>query len=174
MGSNHLGLLLYLQKPCNWYTLGVIVRSKGTVDITKWLSDNPRPNRLFPAILLTCPLIHDEALGVLYEENIYRAHRTDDRNHDIASIRRVKSLIGDGDPDYAQPGFLKNHPDLEHLVLEYGIDLLEDRNLRNNVKNMLFRSCYLSTLEESVDSIMQNDFPEDFKKFSDNIMKHYS
>lgn len=130
---------------------------------------------------------------------MFRAHRIDDRNHNIASIRRVKFLMGERDPDDADhdasrlPEFLNNHPRLEHLVLEFGFDLLEDSNLRNNVRNMLFRSCYLSRLtvrsafrstrscynaellEETVACmvLMQNDFPEDFKKLSDNIKKHY-
>lgn len=155
----------------------------------KWLSNNPRPTCLFPAVLRTCRLIHDEAMGVLYGENVFRAHRIDDRNHNTTSIRRVKFLIGEADPDDADhdasmlPKFLKNHPNLEHLVLEFGFNLLEDSNLRDDIRNLLFRSCYSSRLtvrsasrstrscynaarlRETVDSmaLMRNEFPEEFK-----------
>lgn len=118
----------------------------------KWLSNNPRPNYLFPAVLRTCRLIYDEAMGALYGENVFRAHRIDDGNHNAASISRVKFLIVEEDPDYADhdasrlPEFLQNHPNMEHLVLVFGFILLEDSNLRDNIRNMLFRSCYSSRL----------------------------
>ena len=72
-------------------------------------------------------------MGVLYGENMFRAHRIDDRNHNTASIRRVKFLIGGEDPDSADHDaprlaeFLKNHTNMEHIVLEFGFNLLEDK-----------------------------------------------
>lgn len=69
------------------------------------LQDNessPRPNCLFPAILRTCHLIHNEAAGVLYGENVFRAHRIDNRNDNAASIKRAKFLIGIAEPDDAE------------------------------------------------------------------------
>lgn len=56
------------------------------------LQDNEslhRPNCLFPAILRICRYIH-EAAGVLYGENVFRAHRIDDKNDNAASIKRAK------------------------------------------------------------------------------------
>ena len=176
----------------------ILLLSEQTVRM-KWLSNNPRPDCLFPAVLRTCRLIHREAMGFLYGENVFRAHCIDDRNHNAASIRRVKFLIGEEDPDYADhdasrlPEFFKTHPNLEHLVLQFGFNLLEDSDLRDNIRNLLFRSCYSSRLtvlsafqttrsrynaarlREMVDSmaLLQNDFPEDFKRISDNIKKHY-
>ena len=128
---------------------------------------------------------------------MFRAHRIDDRNENAASIKRAKFLIGIVKPDDAEDDaskllkFLKIHPNLEHLVLEFGFNLLEDSKLRDDISYMLFRSCYSSRLtvrsafqskrssyngarlEETVDSmaIMRNDFPEEFKKFSDNVKK---
>lgn len=118
----------------------------------EWNLSYSYPNGLFPAVLRTCRLIHDEAMGVLYGENMFRAHRIDDRNHNSASIRRVVFFIGDGDPDDAYydasklPEFLMNYPSIEHLVLQFGFHLLEDSKLRDNICNMLSRSCYSSRL----------------------------
>lgn len=49
-----------------------------------------RPNCLFPAILRVCRFIHNEAADVLYGENVFRAHRIDDKNDNAASIKRAK------------------------------------------------------------------------------------
>ena len=128
---------------------------------------------------------------------MFRAHRIDDTNDNTASILRAKFLIGivdpkDGEDDASKLlSFLENHPKLEHLVLEFGFNLLEDSKLRNLISNVLYRCVYSSRLtvrsafqskrsfynaallEERVDSMamMRNDFPEEFKKFSDNVKK---
>ena len=165
-----------------------------------WLQDNkafPQPNCLFPAILCTCRLIYNEAAGVLYGENVFRAHRIDDTNDNAASIMRAKFLIGiaypeDGEGDASKlPSFLENHPNLKHLVLEFGFDLLEDSKLRDLLSDMLFRAGYQSRLtirspfqserssynaarlEERVDTtaLMRNEFPEWFEKLRDNMKK---
>jgi len=165
-----------------------------------WLKDSdsfPRPNCLFPAILRTCRVFYNEAADVLYGENVFRAHRIDDTNDNTASILRAKFLIGivdpkDGEDDASKLlSFLENHSKLEHLVLEFGFNLLEDSKLRNLISYVLYRCSYSSRLtvrsafqskrssynaarlEETVDSMamMRNDFPEEFKKFSDNMKK---
>ena len=162
----------------------------------EWLSYAPRyaahPNGLLPAILRTCHIFHDEAMGVLYGENVFRALRN------TASINRVRILIREAYPDDAThynasrlPEFLDNHPNLEHLVLEFDFSLLEDSNLREDIRNMLSRSYYSSRLtvrsafrstrscsnaaqlRETVDSmaLMRNELPEGFKIFSENLKK---
>lgn len=64
-------------------------------------------------------LSNNEATGVLYGENVFRAHRIDDKNENAASIKRAKFFIGRVAPDDAEdvasepPKFLNNHPNLE-------------------------------------------------------------
>lgn len=163
------------------------------------LQDNKslhRPNCLFPAILRICRFIHNEAMGVLYGENVFRAHRIDDMNDNAASIKRAKFLIGIVTPDDAEddasklPKFLKNHANLEHLVLDFGSKLLEKSELRDDISNMLFTSFYsfrltvrsafqskrsaynAARLERTVDAMafMRKSFPKEFKIFVDKIM----
>ena len=165
-----------------------------------WLQDNesiPRPNCPFPAILRTCRLIYNEAAGVLYGENVFRAHRIDDTNANAASIMHAKFVIGivnpeDGEGDASKlPSFLENHPNLKHLVLEFGFNSLEDSKLRDLLSSMLYRSGYTSRLtirsalqskrssfnaarlEEMVDTMafLRNDYPEQFKKLRDHMKK---
>lgn len=105
-------------------------------------------NGLFPAILRTCRFIYSEAVCVLYQENVFRAHRIDNTNHKTALILRAKYLIGKVDPDNAEDdafeltSFLKNHPKLEHLVLEFGFDLIADNELQTLVSNVLYSGSY--------------------------------
>ena len=167
-----------------------------------WRQDDeaiPLPNCLFPAILRTCRLIHNEAISVLYGENVFRAHRINDANINTASIIRAKFLIGrsdseDGELDASTlRSFLENHPSLEHLVLEFGFNLLEDSKLRDYIRQMLFRSRYSSRLvvrsdvqskrslynaeqlEQTVETMafMRNECPEYYKKLSDNVERYY-
>lgn len=176
----------------------LLLLSDQTVRMT-WCHAIPRPNCLFPTILRTCRLIHNEAMSVLYGENVFRAHRINDANINAASIIRAKFLIGrlsseDGERDASTlPSFIENHPSLEHLVLEFDYNLLEDSELRDYIRRMLFRSRYSSRLvvrsdvqskrsfynaaqlEEMVAStaFIRNEYPEDFKKVSDNVKNYY-
>jgi hypothetical protein len=161
-----------------------------------WLKDSdsfPRPNCLFPAILRTCRVFYNEAADVLYGENVFRAHRIDDTNDNTASILRAKFLIGivdpkDGEVDASKLlSFLETHPKLEHLVLEFGFNLLEDSKLRDLISHVLYRCGYSSRLtvrsalqskrssynatqlEERVDTmaLIRKESPELFKKIID-------
>lgn len=199
--SSHIDLsspILRLPPELRLKIYRLLLLSNQTVRM-EWIPNNPCPNCLFPAVLRTCRFIHDEAMDVLYGENVFRAHRIDDRNQNAHSIRRAKFVIGEEDPEYADddasklPEFLKNHTNMEHLVLEFGFDVLEDSSLRDNIKTTLWTSCYSSRLtvrsafrstrscynaeriEDTVDSLalMRNDFPDHFKRLRDNIKKHY-
>ena len=197
--SNLLPPILRLPPELRLKIYRLLLLSDRTVRMV-WLQDNelfPQPNCLFPAILCTCRLIYNEAAGVLYGENVFRAHRINDTNDNAASIMRAKFLIGivnpeDGEDNASKlPSFLENHPNLKHLVLEFGFDLLEDSKLRDLLSDMLFRAGYSSRLtihspfqserssynaarlEERVDTmaLMLNDFPERFEKLRDNMKK---
>lgn len=118
----------------------LLLLSDQTVRMVKDPESSPRPNCLFPAILRICRFIHNEAAGVLYGENLFRAHRIDDSNDNAALIKRAKFLIGIVEFDDAEVDasklqrFLTNHPNLEHLVIKFGFDLLEDSKLRDDIK----------------------------------------
>ena len=107
-----------------------------------------RPNCLFPAILRVCRFIHNEATGVLYGENVFRAHRIDEKNDNATSIKRAKFLIGFISSDHAEddasklPRFLNHHLNLEHLVLEFGFKSLENSKLRDDISCMLSSPFY--------------------------------
>lgn len=152
--SNLLPPILRLPPELRLRIYRLLLLSDRTVRMV-WLKENesiPQPNCLFPAILCTCRLIYNEAAGVLYGENVFRAHRVDDTNDNAASIMRAKFLIGivnpeDGEGDASKlPSFLENHPNLKHLVLEFRFDLLEDSKLRDLLSDMLFRAGYPSRL----------------------------
>lgn len=132
----------------------LLLLSDNTVRMV-WLQDNDsyrRPNCLFPAILGTCHFIKNEAMEVLYGENVFRAHRINDKSNNAASIMRAKFVIGiinreDGEDDASNlASFLGSHPNLRDLVLEFGFDLLEDSDLRDVVSDALFTSGYSSRL----------------------------
>lgn len=152
--SNFLPPILRLPPELRVEIYRLLLLSDRTVRMV-WLTANESftpPNCLFPAILRTCRLIYNEAAGVLYGENVFRAHRIDDMNNNAASIMRAKFLIGivnpeDGEGDASKLlNFLENHPNLKHLVLEFRFNLLEDSRLRNLTSSMLYRSCYSSRL----------------------------
>ena len=153
------------------------------------------PNCLFPAILRTCRLIYNEAFSVLYRENIFRAHRVDDTNGNAASIMRAKFVIGLGNPKDAEievstlPKFLESHPNLEHLVLEFGLNLLENSELRNLISDVFltfgyssrltvlsafqserasFNAARLENLVKGL-AILRHDFPEKLKQLEMNL-----
>lgn len=125
-------------------------------DITvrmQWLHEEDYtrpPNDLFPAILSTCHFIYDEAMDVLYRENLFRAHRVNEGNNNAALITRAKFTIGtngmeDGEMDASGLAtFLEFHPNLKVLKLEFKGDLLEDSNVRNTLSNALLTSGYSS------------------------------
>lgn len=119
----------------------------------QWLHevDYTRPlNDLSPAILRTCHFIYDEAMDVLYRENIFRAHRVNESNNNTALITRAKFAIGtnsmeDGEMDASGLAkFLDTHPNLKFLKLEFKGNLLEDSNIRNILSNALLTSRYSS------------------------------
>ena len=193
--SNLLSPILRLPPELRVEIYRLLLLSDRTVRMV-WLQDDesiPRPNCLFPAILCTCRLIYNEAADVLYGENVFRAHRIDDTNNNAASIMRAKFLIGIVNPEDGKGDaskllkFLENHPNLEHLVLEFGFDLLEDSKLRNIISYVLYRCGYSSRLTvrsgvqskrssynaeqliERVDTMasIRNEFPDLFKKILD-------
>ena len=50
-------------------------------------------NGLHPAILATCRLIHNEAIVVLYEENVFIEALIDESNPNAKFIKRQKLLL---------------------------------------------------------------------------------
>ena len=197
--NNSLPPILRLPPELRLRIYRLLLLSDQTVRMT-WRQDDescPRPNCLFPAILRTCRVIHNEAIDVLYGENDFRAHRINDANINTASIRHAKFVIGinhaeDGEHDASLlQGFLESHPSLESLVFEFGLRSLEDSTLRDHIIQVLFRSRYSSKVKvrSAVQSsrsrynamqikqvvettaIMLKEFPEDFKRISDNVKK---
>lgn len=139
--SNLLSPLLRLPAELRLKVYRLQLLSDQTVRMVP-LQDNEyfhRPNCLFPANLRVCRFIHNEATGVLYGENVFRAHRIDDKNCNAISIKRAKFLIGfeaadDAETDASKlPKFLNSHPNLEHLVLEFGFKSLQQSKLRDNI-----------------------------------------
>lgn len=125
-------------------------------------SSSPK-NRLFPAILRTCRLVHSEAADVLYRDNFFLAHRVDESNSNAASIRRAKFAIdlrtGDnGEGDVSKlPSFLRYHQKLEHLVLEITSVLLENSTLRRLILDTFWEHRSSSRLTVTLD--IQSSWP---------------
>ena len=182
--SNLLPPILRLPPELRLKIYRLLLLSDRTVRMV-WLKENestPQPNRLFPAILCTCRLIYNEAAGVLYGENLFRAHRVDDTNDNAASIMRAKLVIGIVNPENGERDASK---------LEFGFHLLVDSKLRDLLSDMLVRAGYTSRLtirspfqserssynaarlEDRVDTmaLMQNEFPGLFEKVRDNMKK---
>lgn len=111
-------------------------------------------NGLFPAILSTCHLIHNEAIDVLYRENIFRAHRINDDNKNAALIARAKFIIGTEAEDaliraLGLAKFLETHPNLKLLKLEFRRNLLEDSYIRDTLRFAILTTGYSSALAVS-------------------------
>lgn len=110
-------------------------------------------NDLFPAILSTCHLIHNEAIDVLYRENIFWAHRVNDLNKNAALIARAKFVISGIQGASARAldlaKFLQTHPNLKLLKLAFGQNLLEDSNIRDTLRFAILTTGYSSTLAVS-------------------------
>ena len=94
----------------------------------------PRPNNLSPAILGTCHLIYHESQGVLYEENLFYAHRIDSANRNAVLIRRAKYCIDMEDKARELAYFLGFHQNLKHIVLGLRFDLIEDPDIQNLIE----------------------------------------
>jgi hypothetical protein len=176
-----------------------LLRSNETVRMKRLQDDDEyvrHLNCLFPTILSTFQLIYNEAMGVLYGENVFRAHRTDDTNNNTALIICAKFLVGIRGCEHGEGGALNlesflSHPNLKLLVLEFRFALLENSKLRGILSKALIKSGYSSSLRvrsalqsriisynakrlmEMVDTmtLIRNDFPEDFKKIRDNLKK---
>lgn len=107
-------------------------------------------NRLFPAILSTCHLIYDEALDVLYKENVFRAHRINNSNKNAVLITQAKFVIGTnghGEADALRLAlFLDTHPNLKLLKLDFLRDCLRYSAAPKAVGKALLRSGYSSAL----------------------------
>lgn len=104
-------------------------------------------NGLFPAILSTCHLIHNEALDVLYRENIFRAHRINDGNKNSASIARVKFVFRDATRALGFAKFLETHPNLKLLKLDFRLNSLEDSSIRDTLRLAILTTGYSSALD---------------------------
>lgn len=108
------------------------------------------PNCLFPAILSTCHLIYGEAMDVLYKENVFRAHRVNNKNNNAALITRAKFVIGatrGGVEDALRLAkFLKIHLNLKLLRLDFDNGYLEKRKVLKIVSKALVKSGYSSAL----------------------------
>lgn len=90
-------------------------------------------------------------MGVLYGENVFRAHRVNESNNNAALIRRAKFTIGinsmeDGEMDASGlEKFLQTHPNLKCLKLEFNGHLMEDSKIRDILSDAL-HSRYSHTL----------------------------
>lgn len=95
-------------------------------------------NDVFPAILSACHLIHNEAIDVLYKENIFRAHRINDGNKNAASIERAKFVFKDFKDASTQAlglaKFPETHSNLKLLKFDFWRRSLEDSHLLNTLR----------------------------------------
>jgi hypothetical protein len=111
----------------------------------------PCINGLDLGILLTCKQVHDEAVDVLYGENIFQAIPIPNLypdNRNIFRVRRARVHVH----DYATVlgEFLDDHPDLTHLFLEFTKTALEREYILLAVEEALQRHCGLVDLKVHV------------------------
>lgn len=52
-----------------------------------------QPNSLLPSVLKVCHLMHYEAIDVLYGDSVFRTHRNNKSNKNVALILRTKYVI---------------------------------------------------------------------------------
>ncbi|KAN0074388.1 hypothetical protein V8E54_008325 [Elaphomyces granulatus] len=115
-----------------------------------------RPNRLNPAILQTCPQVYHEAIAVLYGENKFRIQQTDKDNRNISLVKRARACIARGvRSDWKQHllvliQFLRDHPDLTHLCLDFGGRAVEAKKVQIPIETTLRGHNGLTNLEVSV------------------------
>ena len=112
-------------------------------------SDYP-PNCLYLSILSTCQLVYYEAMSVLYGENVFRAQRIDDAKNNAALIMRIEYVIGimsAKDDALHLERFLKAHPNLKLLMLDFGFYPVESSEVQKILSIALFfKSVYSTTL----------------------------
>jgi hypothetical protein len=93
---------------------------------------------LHPNILRTCRQVHDEAVEVLYGENIFIINYIDSNNPNTSRVKRVSFQISYSDGiDLLTVEFLHDHPDLTHLFLTCDSGMIEMEVVQNAVENSL-------------------------------------
>ena len=86
----------------------------------------------------------NEAMDVLYGENVFQAHRIDETNKNAALIRHAKFVIGSTNIESGKRDclglakFLDTHPKLKFLELKFSYGLLEDSNVQDILTNTIF------------------------------------
>ena len=86
-------------------------------------------NHLHPNILRTCHQVYEEAMEVLYGENIFYVHYIDRNNPNASRVKRGRSYIFATQNDVYKSHittltqFLHDHPNLTHLVFCFGRDI---------------------------------------------------
>jgi hypothetical protein len=119
-----------------------------------WIEDNPCLNDLYPAILGTCRLIHNEAIDVLYGENTFLAHRLNEKNKNATLIKRASVAIAQRfyDPEPLKdasvlPELLTSHPALEVLAINFYNHTIHDNEVIDNITDTLAKIYYSSELK---------------------------
>jgi hypothetical protein len=86
-------------------------------------------NRLHPSILRTCHQVYEEAMEVLYGENVFHVHYIDWGNPNASRVKRGRSFIFATRNDVNKhhittlTRFLHDSPDLTHLFFCFGWDV---------------------------------------------------
>ena len=109
----------------------------------------PCSNGLHLEILLTCHQVHDEAVGVLYGENIFKViPDLDPDNSNASRIRHAHTQVNRCVVILTE--FLDRHPDLTHLLIELTDKAVMTKNILGAVERALKRHRGLVELEVSV------------------------
>ncbi|KAL8745337.1 MAG: hypothetical protein Q9190_002525 [Brigantiaea leucoxantha] len=126
--------------------------SKDTVHMKQNSSDYPGPKKLFPAILRTCRRVYFEAIDVLYGDNLFLAHRINERNHCTALIKRISLCVAveyPDQPDYDVGRLLllrKNYRRPGEVQLDYWVLLFEDSVWEDEVGKAPARTDFFTNL----------------------------
>jgi hypothetical protein len=109
----------------------------------------PCNNGLHLEILLTCQQIHDEAVGVLYGENIFKViPDLDPDNSNASRIRHAHTQVNRCVVILTE--FLDHHPDLTHLLIELTEKAVLTKNILGAIERALKRHRSLVDLEVRV------------------------
>lgn len=96
--------------------------------------DELLPYDLCPNILQTCRQVHDEAVEVLYGENVFMTEFIDHHNSNASRVKRGSAYIVNVE---RLTEFLHDHPNLTHLILSFHAIRIEMEAARVAVETAL-------------------------------------
>ena len=105
-------------------------------------------NHLHPNILQTCHQVYDEAVEVLYGENIFHVDHVNPDNPNASRVKRGRAYVFEDISRLGQYNtdryhvetltrFLHDHPDMTHLFLSFGRWDIEVQTVQTGIENAL-------------------------------------